>query len=139
MSVYLEWKTIPGDEGNIWIVMTATGTVKLPETQAKMAKLQETLDYFAQHYSQTHKFTFLFDFSRCKDFAKMSMLGDLKAFLQKNDSLIENHLRKSYILLRDPAWNFFLKLVFAFRPPKQPYALKFEDQSLYEILRYRPS
>jgi hypothetical protein len=137
MSVYLDWKTIPEDPQNIWIVMTAFGKVDLPETRLKLAKLQDTLDHFEKHYSTTHKFTFVFDFSKCKDFAKIGMLGDIKHFLATNDKLIESHLRKSYILLRDPSWCFWTKLIFAFRKPKQPYTFKMTDRKLYNALRYR--
>lgn len=137
MSVYLEWKTIPEDPSNIWIVMTAIGIVDLPETRLKLQKLQETLDYFVKHYHSTHTFTWLFDFSQCRDFAKTTMLGDLKTFMARNDALITKHLRESYILLRDPAWKFFLNLIFVFRRPTRPYHFKMQDQKLYNALRYR--
>ena len=136
MSVELEWKTIPQDPNNIWIVMTAYGVVDLPETRMKLQKLGETLDYFQQYFSSQKKFMLVFDFSQCKDFAKIDMLGDLKKFLTKYDPLITVSLRKSFILLRDPAWKFFLNLVFAFRPPKQPYALEMPP-NLYEAIRHR--
>lgn len=137
MSVYLEWKTLPDDPQNIWIIMTAQGTIDLPETRVKLAKLQETLDHFEQYYGATHQFTFVFDFLNCQDFAKIAMLGDIKRFLSKNDRLIESHLRKSYILLRDPSWQFWTKLIFAFRKPKQPYTFKMTDRKLYYALRYQ--
>lgn len=138
MSVHLEWKQIETDPSNIWIVLTALGKVDLPETRAKLIEFQRTLDYFQEHYAATHTFTFMFDFSRCKDFAKLEMLGDLKKFLTTNDALITSHLKKSYILLRDPAWKFWTRLIFAFRKPKQPYDFKMTDRTLYYALRYEP-
>jgi hypothetical protein len=139
MSVHLAWKQIETDPNNIWIVMTALGKVDLPETRAKMIQFQETLDHFKTHYAATHKFTLLFDFGRCKDFAKLEMLGDIKKFLTANDALITSHLKKSYILLRDPAWKFWTKLIFAFRKPKQPYAFEMKDRTLYYALRHVPA
>lgn len=135
MSVFLDWKEFVEEPEMIWIVLTATGAVDLPETRRKLRQLQSTLDHFRAHHSHK-KFTFLFDFSQCKDFSKMAMLGDLKTFLSVNDALINSHLARSYILLRDPAWQFFLKLVFAFRPPKQPYFLKIPDD-VYRVVRRR--
>jgi len=137
MSVHLEWKEVPDDPNNVWIVLTALGTVDLPETRVKLAKLQETLDYFIEYYGTSHKFTLLFDFSRCKDFAKLPMLDDIKKFLKKNDPILGTHLRKSYILLRDPSWKFWTKLIFVFHKPKQPYSFKMEDAQLYHALRFK--
>ena len=137
MSVHLEWKTVPEDPNNIWIVLTAFGVVGLELTREKLGKLQDTMDYFVEHFSATHKFTLLFDFSQCEDFAKMGMLTDLKSFLTKNDKLLETHLRESFILLRDPAWRFWTKVIFAFRKPKQPYAFEMADKALYEALRFK--
>lgn len=136
MSVHVEWKTVETTPNMIWIVMTAIGTIDLPETRAKLTELQTMLDYFRDHMAATHQFTFLFDFSKCRDFAKMAMLGDLKKFMDKNDALMNKSLKESYILLRDPAWEFFVKLVLAFRPKKQPRHLKMRNRALYNALKY---
>ena len=137
MSVFVEWKTVEGQQSMIWIVMTAVGVVDLPETRAKMLDLQQKLDYFSQNLTRTHKFTFLFDFSKCKDFSKMAMLEDLKDFLTKNDRLIKQSLHESYILLGNPLWKMFLKMVFAFRPPTRPHHMKMENRQLYHVVKYK--
>ena len=139
MSVHLEWKTLPNDPQNVWIVLTALGKVDVPETKTKIDKLQETLDYFAQHFSGTHEMTFLFDFSKCQDFPKLTMLDRIKKFMSRNDELIKARLRESYILLRDPSWKFWTQALFVFRKPTHPYSFKMADRKLYHALRYHGS
>ena len=109
----------------------------MPQMATGLQQFQETLDYFEKHFKHSHSFTFLFDFSKCQEFLKVSMLGEVKKFLTKNDDLITSNLKESYILLRSPLWKFVLDIIFKFRPPKRPYHLAMHDTALYNSLRYQ--
>lgn len=135
MSFELECKEVAEEPGVVWVVLTGKGNVPIDEIKKKMAKLQEILDY-VREYKPESQFGFLFDFSTCIDFKKMEMLEDIKAFLTKNDALIESRLNRTYVLLRLPVWKLFLNIIFFFRPPTKPCHLNKIEADLYRAIKH---